>query len=51
MKRGTPHGFKNVGTTPGAAFEIFVKQSTVAGGQDPAGALAMALAAIRDQTP
>jgi mannose-6-phosphate isomerase-like protein (cupin superfamily) len=25
MKRGTPHGFKNIGTTAGAAMEIFVK--------------------------
>ena len=30
MKKGTPHGFRNVGTTPGAAMEIFVKQSTAA---------------------
>ena len=30
MKRGTPHGFKNIGTTPGAALEIFVKQTTPA---------------------
>src|SRR5262245_65200949 len=28
MKRGTPHGFKNIGTTPGAALEIFIKQTT-----------------------
>ena len=28
FKRGTPHGFKNVGTTPGAVFEIFVKKTT-----------------------
>jgi quercetin dioxygenase-like cupin family protein len=25
MKKGTPHGFKNVGTTPAAVLEIFVK--------------------------
>jgi len=30
MKRGTPHGFKNVGATAGAVMEIFVKQSTAA---------------------
>jgi quercetin dioxygenase-like cupin family protein len=30
MKRGTPHGFKNIGTTPGAVMEIFVKQSSAA---------------------
>ena len=40
MKRGTPHGFKNVGTTPGAALEIFVKQTTTAGGGDVLGVLA-----------
>jgi quercetin dioxygenase-like cupin family protein len=28
MKRGTPHGFKNIGATPGAVMEIFVKSST-----------------------
>lgn len=25
MNRGTPHGFKNVGTTPGVVLEFFVK--------------------------
>ena len=30
LKRGTPHGFKNVGTTAGAVMEIFVKQTTAA---------------------
>jgi quercetin dioxygenase-like cupin family protein len=28
MKKGTPHGFRNTGTTPAAVFEIFVKKST-----------------------
>jgi quercetin dioxygenase-like cupin family protein len=51
MKRGTPHGFKNVGTTPAAVFEIFVKQSTVAGGQAGNGALALALAAAWPERP
>jgi quercetin dioxygenase-like cupin family protein len=39
MKRGTPHGFRNVGTSPAAVFEIFVKKSTAsasAGGADAA---------------
>jgi quercetin dioxygenase-like cupin family protein len=27
MKKGTPHGFKNVGSTPAAVLEIFVKGS------------------------
>jgi len=34
MKRGTPHGFKNVGSTAGAVMEIFVKQSTAAADLD-----------------
>ena len=34
MKRGTPHGFKNVGATPAAALEVFVKQ-TAAANLDP----------------
>jgi len=28
MKKGTRHGFRNVGTTPAAVFEIFVKKSS-----------------------
>jgi len=31
MERGTLHGFRNVGTSPAAVLEIFVKQSDVAG--------------------
>ena len=31
MKTGTPHGFKNVGNTTAAVFEIFVKQTKVGG--------------------
>jgi quercetin dioxygenase-like cupin family protein len=34
MKRGTAHGFKNIGTTPGAVMEIFVKQSSAAADLD-----------------
>jgi quercetin dioxygenase-like cupin family protein len=30
MKRGTPHGFRNVGATPAALFEIFIKETTTA---------------------
>ena len=43
MTRGTQHGFKNIGTTPGAALEIFIKQTTTAGTLSPAQALAFAL--------
>jgi quercetin dioxygenase-like cupin family protein len=35
LKRGTPHGFKNVGATTAAVFEIFVKQTTTAGRPEP----------------
>ena len=48
MKRGTPHGFKNIGTTPAAVMEIFVKQTTTAAGLDPLGALVTELAALGD---
>ncbi len=34
MTRGTQHGFKNIGTTPGAALEIFIKQTTLASDVD-----------------
>ena len=46
MKRGTSHGFKNIGTTPGAALEIFIKQTTTAGGIDPMAVVAGELAAL-----
>jgi quercetin dioxygenase-like cupin family protein len=44
MQKGTPHGFRNVGTTPGAAMEIFVKDdpAKLAGNLD-IGALVAAL--------
>lgn len=49
FKRGTPHGFKNVGTTPAAVMEIFVKQSGPAG-QAALGQLTPQLAALLDPT-
>ena len=43
MKKGTPHGFRNVGTTPAAVLEIFVKDgASTAELQD----LGVALAAL-----
>jgi len=51
LRRGTPHGFKNVGTTPAAVLEIFVKQTATAGGQDPLGAVAAELAAVQRAPP
>lgn len=52
MTRGTPHGFKNVGTTPAAVFEIFVKQATAAAAADQnlLGALAAELDTPRVRT-
>jgi mannose-6-phosphate isomerase-like protein (cupin superfamily) len=44
MTRGTQHGFKNTGTTPGAVLEIFIKQTTVAGGADVDAVVALARA-------
>ena len=49
LKRGTAHGFKNVGTTPGAALEVFVKDAAKADrSTDPEAfaALALGLAAL-----
>ena len=40
LKRGTSHGFKNVGTTAAAVLEIFVKQTALAAGADGLAALA-----------
>ena len=45
MTRGTPHGFKNVGSTPAAVFEIFIKQTTTAANQDVLGPLVQELTA------
>jgi quercetin dioxygenase-like cupin family protein len=45
MSRGTSHGFKNVGSTPGAVVEIFIKRATVAT-RDLADALAAQFAAV-----
>jgi quercetin dioxygenase-like cupin family protein len=40
LKRGTPHGFKNVGTSAAAVMEIFVKQTAAARGQDASAVVA-----------
>ncbi len=49
FKRGTPHGFKNVGATPAAVLEIFVKQTASAAGQALLDPLALGLASLRDR--
>jgi quercetin dioxygenase-like cupin family protein len=46
MVRGTPHGFKNVGATPAAVFEIFIKPRAGAADRDLIGALALELASL-----
>jgi mannose-6-phosphate isomerase-like protein (cupin superfamily) len=42
MQKGTPHGFRNIGTTPAAVIEVFVKEgASAAEVRDLAGALAL----------
>jgi quercetin dioxygenase-like cupin family protein len=43
MQKGTPHGFRNIGGTPAAVMEIFVKDGVTAA---QAGGLGVALAAL-----
>ena len=43
IKGGTPHGFRNLGSTPGSAMEIFVKDGVSAASLDALGALVAAL--------
>src|SRR5712692_6742826 len=43
LQKGTPHGFKNVGSTPAAVMEIFVKDGASAA---EVNALGVALAAL-----
>jgi quercetin dioxygenase-like cupin family protein len=45
MTRGTLHGFKNVGSTPAAVFEIFIKQTTTAANREVLETLVQELAA------
>ncbi len=47
LKRGTQHGFRNTGSGPATAFEIFVKKSTTSAEEDPMGLLGGVLAALR----
>ena len=48
IKGGTPHGFRNLGSTPGAAMEIFVKDGASTASLDAVGAL---LAGLRTSSP
>ena len=43
IKGGTPHGFRNLGSTPGTVMEIFVKDGASAASLDALGALVAAL--------
>ncbi len=46
LMRGTSHGFRNLGTTPAAVMEIFVKQSNVGASLDAAKTLTEVMALI-----
>ena len=43
IKRGTPHGFRNLGSTPASAMEIFVKDGAPTASLDALGGLVAAL--------
>jgi hypothetical protein len=43
IKGGTPHGFRNLGSTPGSAIEIFVMNGASAASLDALGALVAGL--------
>ena len=43
IKGGTPHGFRNLGSTPGMVMEIFVKDGASTASLDALGALVAAL--------
>lgn len=47
MKKGTPHGFRNTGSTPAAVFEIFVKKTTTSASVDVEREVNELLAALR----
>jgi quercetin dioxygenase-like cupin family protein len=35
LEKGTPHGFKNLGSSPAMVMEVFVKDSAATGQQEP----------------
>ena len=35
MDKGTPHGFRNTGTTPAAVYEVFIRDAGAAAANDP----------------
>ena len=46
LERGTPHGFKNVGSTPAAVIEVFVKDAPSAAEVQSLGVALAALAKL-----
>jgi hypothetical protein len=48
IKGGTPHGFRNLGSTPGAVMEIFVKDGASSASLDALGGL---VAGLRTSPP
>src|SRR5689334_13855406 len=44
IQKSTPHGFRNIGTTPAAVMEIFVKDAPSTAGLNPLGIALAALA-------
>jgi quercetin dioxygenase-like cupin family protein len=43
MEKGTPHGFRNTGSTPAMVMEVFVKDGAAAAQQEPVAPLAAKL--------
>lgn len=43
MEKGTPHGFRNTGSTPAMVMEVFVKDGAAAAQQEPVGPLLVKL--------
>jgi quercetin dioxygenase-like cupin family protein len=53
IEKGTPHGFRNTGKTPASGYEVFIRDPKpgVASNGDSGGAIALALAALRQSNP
>lgn len=48
LARNTRHGFKNVSTSPATVLEVFINDTPASANQNFADALALGLAALRD---
>jgi mannose-6-phosphate isomerase-like protein (cupin superfamily) len=53
IEKGTPHGFRNTGKAPASGYEVFIRDPKpgVASNGDSGGAIALALAALRQSNP